>query len=60
MDIILGFAILTGFIWFFSRTVSDWFLRTFEEGPEKTVDQSRPNKVEIIYPTRRWAESRRV
>lgn len=60
MDIILGFAILTGFVWFFSRTVSDWFLRSFEGGPSGTVEKSRPSTVEIIYPTRRWAGSRRV
>lgn len=60
MSVILGLALLTGFVWFFSRTVSDWFLRTFEEGPAGTVEKSRPSNVEIIYPTRRWAESRRV
>lgn len=60
MDIILGFALLTGFVVFFSRTVSDWFLRTFEEGPTGTREKSRPGNVEIIYPNRRWAEPRRV
>lgn len=60
MDIIVGISILTGFVWFFSRTVSDWFLRAFEEGPTRTTDRSYPNKVEVIYPTRRWAEPRRV
>jgi hypothetical protein len=60
MDLILGLAIMTGFIWFLSRTVSDWFLKAFEEGPIRTTDQSRASKVEIIYPTRRWAEPRRV
>jgi hypothetical protein len=60
MSIILGLAILTGFVWFFSRTVSDWLLRAFEEGPTGTREQSRPRNVEIIYPNRRWAEPRRV
>ena len=60
MSIILGLALLTGFVWFFSRTVSDWFLRAFEQGPTGTVEKSRPNNVEIIYPNRRWAEARRV
>lgn len=60
MEIILGFAILTGFILFVSRTVSDWFLRAFEEGPTETRENSRPSKVEVLYPTRRWAEPRRV
>jgi len=60
MDMILGFALLTGFVWFFSRTVSDWFLKSFEGGPAGTVEKSRPSNVEIIYPTRRWAGSRRV
>ena len=60
MDIILGFALLTGFVVFFSRTVSDWFLRAFEEGPRGTTEKSPPSKVEVIYPTRRWAEARRV
>ena len=60
MDIILGLAILTGFVWFLSRTVSDWFLRTFEEGPTRNTEKSRPSNVEVIYPTRRWAEPRRA
>jgi hypothetical protein len=66
MDIILGFAILMGFVWFLSRTVSDWFLRAFEEGPTGTTERSRSSNVEVIYPsrviyqTRRWAEPRRV
>jgi hypothetical protein len=60
MDIILGLALLTGFVWFYSRTVSDWFLRAFEGGPAGTVEKSRPSNVEIIYPTRRLAGSRRV
>ncbi|MBM4127200.1 MAG: hypothetical protein FJ247_07620 [Nitrospira sp.] len=63
MDIILGFAILTGFAVFVSRTVSDWFLRALEDGPTETRENSRPSKVEILYPTRttrHWAEARRV
>jgi hypothetical protein len=60
MDIILGLAILTGFVVFVSRTVSDWFLRAFEEGPTGTSEKSRPSNVEVLYPTRRWAEPRRV
>lgn len=60
MDIILGFTLLTGFVVFFSRTVSDWFLRAFEEGPTKTAEKYRRSNVEVIYPTRRWAEPRRV
>jgi hypothetical protein len=63
MDIILGLAILMGIVWFLSRTVSDWFLRAFEEGPTQSIEQSRPGKVEVLFPirtTRRWAEPRRV
>lgn len=60
MDIILGLALLTGFVWFYSRTVSDWFLRAFEGGPPETVEKSHPGNVEIIYPTRGWAGSRRA
>lgn len=60
MDIILGLAILTGFVWFLSRTVSDWFLRAFDEGPTAAKETPYPNKVEILYPTRRWVEPRRV
>jgi len=60
MDIVLGFALLMGFVVFFSRTVSDWFLRAFEEGPRRTAEKSRPSNVEVLYPTRRWAEPRRV
>ncbi len=60
MSILLGFAILTGFVWFFSRTVSDWFLNAFEGGPPKASEKSRPGNAEVLYPTRRWAEARRV
>jgi hypothetical protein len=60
MDIILGLAILMGMVWFLSRTVSDWFLRAFEEGPTRTSETSRSGNVEVLYPTRRWAATRRV
>jgi hypothetical protein len=60
MDIILGLAILMGIVWFLSRTVSNWFLTAFDEGPASQAEKSGPSKIEVIYPSRRWAEPRRV